>query len=48
MDETLLGFDVRERWATSDPLWDTNRRARYVWRQDIVTAYTPRTTLKST
>jgi hypothetical protein len=36
MEETLLGFDVRERWATPDPLWDTNRRVRYLLRQDIV------------
>jgi hypothetical protein len=36
MEETLLGFDVRERWTTPDPLWDTNRRARYLLRQDIV------------
>jgi hypothetical protein len=48
MDETLLGFDVRKCWATPDPLWDTNGRARYLLRQDIVTAYTPRTTLPRT
>jgi hypothetical protein len=43
-----LGFDVRERRATPGPLWDTNRRARYLLRQDIVSAYTPRTTLRCT
>jgi hypothetical protein len=48
VQERELGFDVRERRATPGPLWDTNRRARYLLRQDIVTAYTPRTPLTST
>jgi hypothetical protein len=36
MEETLLGFDVRECWAMPDPLWDTTRRARYLLRPVIV------------
>src|SRR5207237_10166106 len=37
MEDILLGFDVRERWATPDPLWDAHRSARYLLRPDIVT-----------
>jgi|SRR5215469_2481513 len=36
MGETLIGFDVRERWMLPDRLWEPQRRAQYLLRNDII------------